>query len=53
MSGYFEFKLPIIGPIFEGVVLTYLKQNAAADFKMSTKALKSYIDRNGIPEIKK
>ncbi len=53
ISGYFEFKLPIVGPLFEGVVLTYLKQNADADFKMSSKALKSYIDKNGIPEIKK
>jgi len=51
LRGHFEFKVPIVGPIFEGLVINLLKQNIDADFKLSTKALKQYIEKNGVPEI--
>ena len=53
LRGHFEFKVPIVGPIFEGLVISLLKQNIEADFKLSTKALVQYIEKHGVPEIKK
>ncbi len=53
LSGFFEFKVPVIGPVFEGAVITHLKKNADEDFKLSSRALKQYIEKNGMPEIKK
>jgi hypothetical protein len=49
LSGVFEIKIPIIGAIFEGLVLTYLKQNCEDDYKLSVRALKQYIEKNGDP----
>jgi len=51
LSGFFEFKVPIIGPVFETVVLKYLKQNAEEDFKMGNNAIKKYVKEHGMPEI--
>jgi hypothetical protein len=51
LRGHFEFKVPVVGPIFEGLVVNLLKQNIEADFKLSTKALVQYIEKNGVPEI--
>lgn len=53
LSGFFEFKVPIIGPLFEVVVIKYLKQNSDADFKLSSNALKKYIEKNGMPQLPK
>lgn len=50
LAGFFEFKVPVIGPIFEQVILKYLKQNAEADFKMGQTALKKYIEKHGEPK---
>jgi hypothetical protein len=53
MSGYFEFKVPVIGPIFETFVIKYLKQNAEEDFKIGNNALKKYIKEHGTPDFSK
>lgn len=53
IKGFFEAKIPIIGPIFERAILKYLKQNAEEDFKLSDKAVKMYIEKNGDPNAKK
>ena len=53
LSGFFEFKIPIVGQIFEPVVMKHLRQNAEEDLKMSNIALERYIEKHGMPEIKK
>ncbi len=53
LSGTFEFKIPIVGAIFEPVVLHYLKQNAEEDFKIGNNALGKWIKENGMPDLKK
>lgn len=49
LSGVFEVKIPLIGPIFEIAVLQQLKQNCEVDFKLGNDALKKYIAKNGDP----
>lgn len=49
ISGFFEVKIPIIGPVFEMAVIGHIKQNAKEDYEISNKALIAYIQKNGDP----
>lgn len=53
LTGHFDAKIPIVGPVFEQVVMKYLKQNAEEDFRISARSLDSYITKNGDPNADK
>ncbi len=53
LTGHFELKIPIVGPVFEGIVVTLLKKNCDDDYRLSVKAIEDHVRKNGDPHAEK
>lgn len=49
LTGFIEIKIPVIGPVVELAIVSQLKDNAEADFKIGKDALDQYIVKYGDP----